>query len=142
MRSIYVSELCRKCKGEFHPSEYQITKYNHMCQRCNRDHNREYNRINRDKLIARRRKYNTSKLGRISSVRRIKKYRNKYPEKYHATIKVGVALRNGSLVRKSCEGCGGKKVHAHHDDYKKPLDVRWLCQPCHWKFHNSKKVAS
>jgi hypothetical protein len=24
---------------------------------------------------------------------------------------------------------------AHHEDYDRPLDVMWLCQPCHKQRH-------
>ena len=55
-----------------------------------------------------------------------------------------VAIKSGVLVRVLvCEQCGESgqmrdgrtKVQAHHDDYNKPLDVRWLCQPCHHEWH-------
>ncbi len=59
------------------------------------------------------------------------------------------AIRTGVLIIEPCEQCGenGKmkdgrrKVQAHHDDYNKPLDVRWLCQKCHhrWHKHNEPK---
>lgn len=55
------------------------------------------------------------------------------------------ALRSGKLVRpKCCESCGGKEtfnkrgyslLEAHHDDYSKPLEVRWLCKTCHRHWH-------
>lgn len=32
--------------------------------------------------------------------------------------------------------CGtSEKVHAHHHDYAKPLEVRWLCFRCHKASH-------
>jgi ribosomal protein L15E len=31
--------------------------------------------------------------------------------------------------------CGAKKSVAHHEDYKKPLDVIWLCQEHHKAVH-------
>jgi predicted DNA-binding protein YlxM (UPF0122 family) len=54
------------------------------------------------------------------------------------------ALKEGVLIRlEQCEECGtsgsmkdGRAlVQAHHDDYNKPLSVRWLCQPCHHEWH-------
>lgn len=39
------------------------------------------------------------------------------------------------LKRQPCEICGKSKVHAHHDDYLKPLNVRWLCQAHHSQWH-------
>lgn len=45
------------------------------------------------------------------------------------------AIQLGILVRQPCEVCGAEKVHAHHTDYDKPLEVRWLCQQHHDAVH-------
>lgn len=46
------------------------------------------------------------------------------------------AIKNGLIERKDCEWCGRvDNVFAHHEDYDKPLDVMWLCPPCHAKRH-------
>jgi ribosomal protein S27AE len=52
---------------------------------------------------------------------------------------VARAIRNGSLVRLPCIRCGEAKSLAHHEDYDKPLDVMWLCQPCHKQRHKELK---
>lgn len=58
------------------------------------------------------------------------------PEKERAHWTVGNALRYGKLVKKPCEICGSARyVDAHHDDYSKPLDVRWLCRSHHVLHH-------
>lgn len=46
------------------------------------------------------------------------------------------AVAAGSLVRQPCEVCGtDERVQAHHDDYSRPLDVRWLCTQHHAEQH-------
>ena len=47
------------------------------------------------------------------------------------------ARRSGRLKPSPCEMCGAPKVHGHHDDYTRPLVVRWLCQKCHAALHES-----
>jgi len=46
------------------------------------------------------------------------------------------AIRDGLLVRKPCEICG-ELAEAHHYDYSKPLEVRWLCRLHHWQVHHN-----
>src|SRR3990167_11210832 len=58
-----------------------------------------------------------------------------------ADKKVHYALALGRLVRQACEQCGEPKTDAHHDDYSKPLDVRWLCRSCHRIFHSELKAG-
>jgi hypothetical protein len=57
-------------------------------------------------------------------------------------IITGNAIRDGRLIQSPCEVCGKHKVHAHHDDYAKPLEVRWLCALHHRKLHNDKSLRS
>lgn len=44
---------------------------------------------------------------------------------------VSKAIRTGALTRKPCEICGAVRVEAHHRDYRKPLEVNWLCRKHH-----------
>ena len=59
---------------------------------------------------------------------------------------VETAISQGVMQRKThCENCGSTgtfkdgrtSIQAHHDDYNKPLEVRWLCQKCHHKWHKA-----
>lgn len=47
------------------------------------------------------------------------------------------AVKSGRLVKKPCEVCGAEKVVAHHEDYNKPLHVKWLCTLHHWAEHKA-----
>ncbi len=66
------------------------------------------------------------------------KFRAAHPEKYLAHQIVGNAIRAGELHRQPCEKCG-KKAQAHHDDYSKPLEVRWLCPKHHAEHHREER---
>lgn len=63
-------------------------------------------------------------------------YAIRYPERNTAKVKVMMAVRSGALVPCKCH-CG-RKAHAHHDNYEKPLDVIWLCPTHHGERHRIK----
>ncbi|KKT92760.1 MAG: hypothetical protein UW91_C0016G0024, partial [Parcubacteria group bacterium GW2011_GWF2_45_11] len=66
----------------------------------------------------------------------VARYRAENPEKYRAHGAVNNAIRDGKLDRQPCEVCGvGDGVHAHHDDYSRPLDVRFFCPVHHAERH-------
>jgi len=47
----------------------------------------------------------------------------------------GVYKRRGKLIQEPCFKCGSEESQMHHPDYTKPLEVVWLCRPCHLKTH-------
>ena len=56
---------------------------------------------------------------------------NKYPKKYAAVNEVCLAVNNGTLIKQdTCSDCGRDNARIYHDDYDKPLEVRWLCYNC------------
>jgi ribosomal protein S27AE len=58
--------------------------------------------------------------------------------KERARAAVSKAIDAGDMVRpKKCSRCGKrrKQIVAHHDDYNKPLVIRWLCRKCHSAVH-------
>lgn len=64
-------------------------------------------------------------------------------EKNAARKAMATALRLGHLTRSlKCERCKKKaRTQGHHDDYSMPLDVRWLCRPCHDLEHGGVEVS-
>lgn len=42
-----------------------------------------------------------------------------------------VYQKRGKLKPRPCEICGDPKVEKHHEDYRKPLEVNWLCKIHH-----------
>ena len=59
----------------------------------------------------------------------------RHPDKIKARQAVCLALKAGKLVRHPCQGCGSQKSEAHHPNYAQPLEVQWLCRPCHAAEH-------
>ena len=55
--------------------------------------------------------------------------------KHMVRVLTNQAIALGLLSRQPCEVCGMTKVHAHHVDYTKPLEVRWLCSAHHRENH-------
>ena len=111
--------------------------------RANVEHYKEYEkgRANLPHRVKAREDYAKSERGRIAGNKAKKAYLDRNPLKRTAHIKVGNAIRDKRLLRQPCEVCGETKVQAHHDDYSKPLDVRWLCKKHHDEHHRQERAA-
>lgn len=89
--------------------------------------------------VAQRRQYIQTPRGKEAKAKAMARYMAKFPEKKAAVHAVSNAIRSGKLVRQPCEKCGEVKSQAHHDDYSKPLSVRWLCVKHHREHHKNMK---
>ena len=59
-----------------------------------------------------------------------------YAAKVRARDAVRNAVRHKSLNKNPCAICGSReRVHGHHEDYSRPLDVTWLCRDHHREAH-------
>ncbi len=98
-------------------------------------------RANRPDRVAARQRYRKTTAGKAAIRRAHAAQRVISPLKRRARTLIGNALRNGTVVRKPCEVCGELKAQAHHDDYNKPLAVRWLCQKHHTEHHRRERAS-
>lgn len=81
--------------------------------------------------------------GGYSKVAHKENFRRKFPEKALAHDIFRKALARHQITRPDkCSNCGCTCTpHGHHDDYSKPLEVRWLCRPCHLNLHYKLRLA-
>lgn len=114
-----------------HIDERHVTSK--KCCTCACLHVIDWQKRNKEKVRARsRRSYANNKQTRTD---RRAEYKIESPEKIKARNIVNNALRDKNLFKKPCEVCGEIKVEAHHEDYLKPLQVRWLCKQHHVEAH-------
>lgn len=146
---------CSKCEeAKPEPEFYKRTHggLNRRCRSCIHEYNRSYIKNNKGKVnayakvyrkenpgihAAYNKRYAQTEKGKVSRSKAVQTYNKKNPDKERARWSVGNAIRRGKLEAPNlCEKCKrGKKLDAHHDDYSKPLTVRWLCRRCHTDHH-------
>lgn len=123
--------ICRDCKIEkemttefYSRSNYHASGFEYRCKKCTNLQAKE-----RYQRVKEKHKGLTTK------------WQLDNPEKKSAHGKVRRAIVKGLLVKGVCKECGDIKVHAHHEDYTKPLEVIWLCPKHHRLLHYYKKSA-
>jgi hypothetical protein len=123
-----------KSPSEFYKNAARADGLQDWCKPCKVASNRAWQENSRDKKNEIHRKWREAN---PSSVRESdSRWKEHNPEKVRAWSVAKYALLGGALKRSPCEVCGGtENVHGHHDDYDKPLDVRWLCAKHHAQEH-------
>lgn len=90
--------------------------------------------------------YERARFQRPERKERVREYqrrrRHRDPVKAAANSATSNAIRDGRLIRQPCEACGEMNVEAHHDDYTRPLEVRWLCRRHHLAVHGKESRAA
>ena len=114
--------------------------------------------INQSKDMGRKRKYKTPEeaeeayrkgdreyqqkkraMGLVDKTEEYRIWRKKNPLGANAHSKLNIAIKNGKIKRSACVVCGRKNAYGHHQDYKKPYDVIWLCPIHHKLIHQNGK---
>ena len=67
------------------------------------------------------------------------KWRQAHPKQTWAHQCLRSALKRGLIIQSAREECGNPDTEAHHPDYDRPMDVRWLCRVCHKAEHRRPK---
>lgn len=132
-------KACFKCKKKkslsgFYRHNQMKDGYLNKCKECAKKDVLDHRSLNLDKIRAYDRK--RSKLPHRIKLRAetTKRYKKDFPLRYKAHCIVNNAIRSGKLKKpKRCSICKkiALRIEGHHDDYTKPLKVKWLCTPCH-----------
>ena len=145
---VKVCSICgeEKIIGEFYKQaggKYGVTS---RCKDCLK----KIDKINRERFrarrLARKKAYNREHKQERKAYKQahpeqqsksLRRWKIKNSEKASAHKKVARAISSGKIKRCPCEICGTTiNIHAHHDNYKKPLDVIWLCAEHHRWIHS------
>lgn len=130
-----------KSKSMFGNRKASIDGLSPKCKTCQKVYDKA--RLKDPQRQEARRVYAQTDEGRIKSNKAKADYRKRNPAKVSAHSKVRRAIRLGNLHRQPCEACKSTKdIEAHHDDYSKPLNVRWLCSTHHSEWHRKNRALN
>lgn len=123
-----------KPAADFYAHPNMAAGHMNVCKECHKQRMRVRARINPSVQEYDRQRAKTPERKAAYRERAIK-YRAENPLAYKAHNAVNNAVRDGRLKKLPCEFCAAERVHAHHKDYSKPLEVVWLCAKCHHRLH-------
>jgi len=128
-RSHLLQTLCRDCENKNAREHYRKNRENF------RAYKQKYYQDNRGECLQRRRRYYENNQEEI--IKKRLRYYKENPKMSKAQYLVKRQIKKGEIKRpNTCEYCEKEgKVHAHHCDYNKPLEVIWLCPKCHKNWH-------
>lgn len=154
-----MNKKCSRCKKEkpikgFYRNRSTKDGRDSYCMKCKRDYmlnnkrpvtpemRHKYYLENKERILAQHKEYRETDKERKFAAAAAKRHSRKYPDKIKARSISFVAITNGKLKRpETCSKCpSNKEIQAHHPDYRKPLDVIWLCRICHMEHHRLERI--
>lgn len=129
---VYIkTKRCSKCNLEKHLYDFTNTTHTFdgkrsYCKRCQSIYNISHPHLTdprTSKLYDD--KYRTKEVYKIKHREDARNHRLKYPQKIKARLAGQV------IPKEPCIICGNSVSEAHHDDYSKSWEVRWLCKKHH-----------
>jgi len=135
------TKVCRRCETEKDISDFYIHTqmadgHLNICKPCVKNRVRNHRKDNDSVREYDRWRYQNHPKRKEAAAVNTKKYRKENPDKYKAHNALNNAIRDKKIQKQPCKICGDKNVHAHHEDYSKPLDVVWLCALHHHRHHH------
>lgn len=152
-------KVCRECNtekplSEFYKHSQMMDGHLNKCIPCVKSRVHKHRKVNLEKIreydkkraskphrVQARKDYQQTDVGKLAKKKAVDAYYKRYPMTYAAHVITGNAVRDGRLFQAtSCSVCNStEKIEGHHDDYTKPMEVRWLCNKCHREWHKHNK---
>ena len=137
-------KTCFKCNVSkplvnFYKHSAMADGYLGKCKECTKldANNHRTNNLERIRQYDRDRAKNPERIKANFEITKVWRSEDKRRSRCHSAV--AHAIRSGELTRLPCVKCGEAKSLAHHEDYDEPLNVMWLCQPCHKQRHKEIK---
>lgn len=145
-------KVCRRCGehkelDEFYRHSRMKDGHLNICKVCEcedsrrqgkTEQRREYEKTRNQGGDRKKFLYENLKRWRRENPEKVAEQQRRYPERRRARRVVKRAIMSGRIKRMPCEVCGSELSEAYHDDYSRPLDVRWLCKLHHEIVHGRK----
>jgi hypothetical protein len=118
-------------------SKHHGMKDGHLgkCKVCASAFTRKWYRDNITTRISYEKERSNNADRKVARIKYQKEGRERNALAYKSHNAVSSAIREGRIVKQPCQKCGLEKAEAHHPDYSKPLEIEWLCRPCHMLEH-------
>ncbi len=154
-------KVCRGCKTEMPIDQYYKTKngkngIDSRCKPCRIEEGKAWYRENVARAKANSTRWHRENRDRARELKRIWKAKNprtkdemnrlqrNWRKDNPGRARANQVLQKAVVLKKiekpnKCEDCNKDVsqniLHGHHENYSRPLEVNWLCPPCHGDRH-------
>jgi len=144
---------CPKCAAEPYITPSKYARADWSCLSCYRERGRTFREKNREALAVKQAEWRKNNTDHCSQYKKLFRLgirsapnpsedqfvkRLRYNRNYRSRNRLNYAVSMGKIIKSlQCEGCSKKrKLNGHHHNgYHRPLEITWLCNPCHGSEH-------